>query len=238
MSLPKPPVPTYDLELPSTGKTIKYRPFLVKEEKILLMAMESDEEKQIKNAVTQIVKDCVLTRGIKVEDLPSFDIEYVFLNIRAKSVGEEVKMNITCTDDDETQVEYILDLNEVKVLKDSNHTNKIMLTDTSGIVMKYPGMDQFIQTQIMMKSLNAEAVFDIIVNCVEQIFVDDDVYESKTTSKKDIEEWLGGITSKQFEKVKDFFTTMPKLSHTFKVINPKTKVESEYTIEGLINFFG
>lgn len=238
MSLPKPPVPTYDLELPSTGKTIKYRPFLVKEEKILLMAMESDEEKQIKNAVTQIVKDCVLTRGIKVEDLPSFDIEYVFLNIRSKSVGEEVKMNITCTDDDETQVEYILDLNEVKVLKDSNHTNKIMLTDTSGIIMKYPGMDQFIQTQIMMKSLNAEAVFDIIVNCVEQIFVDDDVYESKTTSKKDIEEWLGGITSKQFEKVKDFFTTMPKLSHTFKVINPKTKVESEYTIEGLINFFG
>lgn len=238
MSLPKPPVPTYDLELPSTGKTIKYRPFLVKEEKILLMAMESDEEKQIKNAVTQIVKDCVITRGIKVEDLPSFDIEYVFLNIRSKSVGEEVRMNITCTDDDETQVEYVLDLNQVKVLKDSTHTNKIMLTDTSGIIMKYPGIDQFVQTQIMMKSLSAEEVFDIIVGCVEQIFVDDDVYESKTTSKKDIEEWLGSITSKQFEKVKEFFTTMPKLSHTFTVCNPNTKVESEYTIEGLINFFG
>jgi hypothetical protein len=238
MTLPKPPVPTYELELPSTGKTIKYRPFLVKEEKILLMAMESQEEKQITDAVVSIVKDCVLTRGIKVTELASFDIEYLFLNIRAKSVGETVNMKITCQDDNETQVDYELDINTVKVIKDKKHNNKIMLSDDSGLVMKYPGMDQFIQTQIMMKSLNAEEVFDIIVNSVDQIFVGDEVYESKTTSKKEIEDWIGGMTSKQFEKVKDFFATMPKLSHTFTVINPNTQVESEYTIEGLVNFFG
>lgn len=238
MALPKPPVPTYELELPSTGKTIKYRPFLVKEEKILLMAMESQEEKQITDAVVNIVRDCVLTRGIKVTELASFDIEYLFLNIRAKSVGETVKMKITCEDDQETKVDYELDINEVKVIKDPKHNNKIMLSDDSGLIMKYPGMDQFIQTQIMMKSLNAEEVFDIIIDSVDQIFVGEDVYEAKTTSKKEIEEWVGGMTSKQFEKVKDFFATMPKLSHTFKIVNPNTEVESEYTIEGLVNFFG
>lgn len=238
MALPKPPVPTYELELPSTGKTIKYRPFLVSEEKVLLMAMESEDEQQIKDAVVDIVKDCVLTRGVKVNDLASFDVEYLFLNIRSKSVGEEVKMKITCNDDNETEVEYVLDLNQVKVQKDPKHTNKIMLDDSTGIIMKYPGIDQFIRTQIMMKSLNAEEVFDIIVDSVHQIFSGEDVYEAKTTPKKEIEEWLGGMTSKQFEKVKDFFATMPKLSHTFKVTNPNTEVESEYTIEGLVNFFG
>jgi hypothetical protein len=238
MALPKPPVPTYELELPSTGKTIKYRPFLVSEEKILLMAMESEDEKQITSAVKDIVKSCVLTRGIKIEDLASFDIEYLFLNIRGKSVGEEVKMKLTCEDDNETEVDYTLDLSTVKVQKDPKHTSKIMLDDSTGIVMRYPGIDQFIQTQIMMKSLNAEEVFDIIVDSVYQIFSGDDVYEAKTTSKKEIEEWLGGLTSKQFEKIKDFFSTMPKLSHTFKITNPNTEVESEYTIEGLVNFFG
>jgi hypothetical protein len=238
MALPKPPVPTYELELPSNGKTIKYRPFLVSEEKILLMAMESEDEKQITNAVTDIVKACVMTRGVKIEELASFDIEYLFLNIRGKSVGEEVQMKITCNDDNETEVDYTLDLSTVEVQKDPSHTNKIMLDDSTGIVMRYPGLDQFIQTQIMMKSLNAEEVFDIIVNSVHQIFSGEDVYEAKTTPKKEIEEWLGGMTSKQFEKVKDFFATMPKLSHTFKITNPNTDVESEYTIEGLVNFFG
>jgi len=238
MALPKPPVPTYELELPSTGKQIKYRPFLVSEEKILLMAMESEDEKQITNAVVDIVKNCILTRGIKILDLASFDIEYIFLNIRGKSVGEEVKMKITCRDDNETQVEYNLNLEDVKVQKDSKHNSKIMLDDSSGCIMKYPGIDQFIQTQIMMKNLNAEEVFDIIVDSVHQIFSGDDVYEAKNTSKKEIEEWLGGLTSKQFEKIKDFFATMPKLSHSFSVKNPNTGVESEYTIEGLVNFFG
>lgn len=238
MTLPRPPVPTYELELPSNGKTIKYRPFLVSEEKVLLMAMESEDEKQITNAVKDIVKACVLTKGIKVEELASFDIEYLFLNIRGKSVGEEVTMKITCSDDNETEVEYVLDLSTVKVEKDPKHQSKIFLDDTTGIIMKYPGMDQFIQTQIMMKSLNAEEVFDIIVDSVHQIFSGEDVFEAKTTPKKEIEDWLGGMTSKQFEKVKDFFATMPKLSHTFKITNPSTGVESEYTIEGLVNFFG
>jgi len=238
MALPKPPVPTYELELPSTGKTVKYRPFLVSEEKILLMAMESEDEKQITSAVKDIVKSCMITRGIKLEDLASFDIEYLFLNIRGKSVGEEVQMKITCNDDNETQVDYTLNIAEIKVQKNPEHTNKIMLDDTTGIVMKYPGIDQFIQTQIMMKSLNAEQVFDIIVDSVYQIFSGEDVYEAKTTPKKEIEEWIGGLTSKQFEKVKDFFATMPKLAHTFTIINPNTEVESEYTIEGLVNFFG
>ena len=238
MPLPKPPVPTYELELPSTGKQIKYRPFLVSEEKVLLMAMESEDEKQITNAVVDIVKSCILTRGIKVSELASFDIEYIFLNIRGKSVGEEVQMKITCRDDNETQVNYALNLEDVQVQKDPKHTNKIMLDDTSGVIMKYPGIDQFIQTQIMMKSLNAEEVFDIIVDSVYQIFAGEDVYEAKNTPKKEVEEWLGGLTSKQFEKIKDFFATMPKLSHTFSVKNPNTGVESEYTIEGLVNFFG
>lgn len=238
MALPKPPVPTYELELPSTGKTIKYRPFLVKEEKILLMAMESEDEKQIKDAVANIVKECVLTRGVKVDDLASFDIEYLFLNIRGKSVGEDIQMKITCQDDNETQVDYSLNISDVKVIKEKDHTNKIMLDDTTGIVMKYPGMDQFIRTQIMLKTLNAEEVFDIIIDSVHQIISGDDVFEAKTSSKKEIEDWIGGLTSKQFEKVKDFFLTMPKLSHTFKVTNPNTGVESDYTIEGLVNFFG
>lgn len=238
MALPKPPVPTYELELPSTGKTIKYRPFLVNEEKVLLIAMESEDEKQITNAVKDIVKSCILTRGIKIEEMASFDIEYLFLNIRGKSVGEEVQMKLTCNDDNETQVNYTLDISEVKVQKDPKHTNKIMLDDNTGIVMKYPGVDQFIQTQIMMKSLNAEEVFDIIVDSVHQIFSGEDVYESKTTPKKEVEEWLGGLTSKQFEKIKDFFATMPKLAHTFTVKNPNTGIDCEYTIEGLVNFFG
>jgi hypothetical protein len=238
MALPRPPVPTYELEIPSTGKTIKYRPFLVSEEKVLLMAMESEDEKQITNAVKDIVKSCVQTRGVKIEDLASFDIEYLFLNIRGKSVGEEVQMKITCTDDNETEVDYTLDLSKVSVQKDPAHNNKIMLDESTGLVMKYPGVDQFIQTQIMMKSLNAEEVFDIIVNSVYQILSGEDVYEAKTSSKKEIEDWLGGLTSKQFEKVKDFFATMPKLSHTFTITNPNTGVESEYTIEGLVNFFG
>jgi hypothetical protein len=238
MPLPKPPIPTYELELPSTGKQIKYRPFLVSEEKVLLMAMQSEDEKQITNAVVDIVKSCILTRGIKVSELASFDIEYIFLNIRGKSVGEEVQMKITCRDDNETQVNYSLNLEDVKIQKDPKHNNKIMLDDTSGVIMKYPGIDQFIQTQIMMKSLNAEEVFDIIVDSVYQIFAGEEVYEAKNTPKKEVEEWLGGLTSKQFEKIKDFFATMPKLSHTFSVKNPNTEVESEYTIEGLVNFFG
>lgn len=238
MSLPKPSVPTYELVVPSTGKTIKYRPFLVREEKVLLIALESQDENQILNAITNILKGCIQTRGIKIEDLSIFDIEYIFLKVRSKSVGEIVSMKVTCLDDNETVVEYELNLDDVEVFKPEGHNNKIDLEDGMGLVMKYPGINEFVSTQMVGKDLSTEEVFNTVVSSVHQIYTADEVYESKTTSKKDIEEFLDGLTTKQFESIQTFFSTMPKLSHTFKVINPKTGVESEYTIEGLTNFFG
>jgi len=238
MALPKPSVPTYELIVPSTGKTIKYRPFLVREEKVLLIALESQDESQILNAITNILKGCIQTRGIKIEDLAIFDIEYIFLKIRSRSVGEIVSMKVTCLDDNETVVEYELNLDDVEVFKPEGHNNKIDLEGGMGLVMKYPGINEFVSTQMIGKDLSTEEVFNTVVSSVHQIYTADEVYESKTTSKKDIEEFLDGLTTKQFESIQTFFSTMPKLSHTFKVINPKTGVESEYTIEGLTNFFG
>ena len=238
MALPKPPVPTYELELPSTGKTIKYRPFLVKEEKLLLIATESGEDKQMRNAIIEILKACILTRGVKVDDLPMFDLEYIFLRIRAKSVGEIVEMMFTAKDDGETKLPYQLNLEDVECIKPEGHNRKIKLSDTSGLIMKYPSMEQFITSQILQKEQSTEEVFDEIINCVEQIYDGDEVWEAKTTSKKDIQEYLEGLTSKQFEAIQQFFATMPKVSHTFTLKNPNTEVESEYTIEGLTNFFG
>jgi len=238
MALPKPPVPTYELELPSTGKTIKYRPFLVKEEKLLLIATESGEDKQMRNAIIEILKACILTRGVKVDDLPMFDLEYIFLRIRAKSVGEIVEMMFTAKDDGETKLPYQLNLEDVECIKPEGHNRKIKLSDTSGLIMKYPSMEQFITSQILQKEQSTEEVFDEIINCVEQIYDGDEVWEAKTTSKKDIQEYLEGLTSKQFEAIQQFFATMPKVSHTFTIKNPNTEVESEYTIEGLTNFFG
>jgi hypothetical protein len=238
MSLPKPPVPTYELEVPSTGKTIKYRPFLVKEEKLLLIATESEDDKQIRNAVIETLKSCILTPRIKVEDMPMFDLEYIFLRIRSKSVGEIVEMIFTAKDDGETSIPYNLNLEDVKVIKPEDHDKKIMLTDTSGLIMKYPSMEQFITSQILQKEQTTDEIFDVIIDSVEQIFDGDEVWESKTTSKKDIKEYIEGLTSKQFENIQKFFATMPKVSHTFTLKNPNTEVESEYTIEGLTNFFG
>jgi hypothetical protein len=238
MSLPKPPVPTYDLEIPSTGKKIKFRPFLVKEEKVLLIALESKDEEQIKNAVVECMKSCVLTKGIKIEDLAMFDLEYIFLNVRAKAAGEVVEMLFTAKDDSETQLPYNLNLEEVQVIRPEGHDNKIELDQTSGMIMKYPGLNQFIDSQIIQKEQSTTEVFDVIVDCVEQIYSGDDVWDAKTTPRKEIVEYLDGLTSKQFEAVQKFFATMPKVSHTFKLMNPNTGVESEYTIEGLANFFG
>jgi hypothetical protein len=238
MTLPKPPVPTYDLEIPSTGKKIKFRPFVVKEEKILLIALESKDETQIKNAVVDCLKSCILTKGIKIEDLAMFDLEYIFLNVRAKAAGEIVEMLFTAKDDGETQLPYNLNLEEVEVIKPDGHDKKVELTDDSGLIMKYPGLNQFIDSQIIQKEQTTQEVFDVIVDCVEQIYSGDEVWDSKTTPKKEIAEYLDGLTSKQFEAVQKFFATMPKVSHSFKLTNPQTAVESEYTIEGLVNFFG
>jgi len=236
MALPKLGYPTYELELPSTGKTIKYRPFLVKEEKVLLLAMESQDEKQIVGAVKDLIKNCVISR-IKVESLPSFDLEYIFLKIRAASIGETITLNVTCLDDNETQVEATININEVEVKKEKDHDSKIMFEDEFGVVMGYPSMQQFVEREFLQKEMQTEEVYDFIADSIEQIFQGEDVYDSTTTSKKEFREFVESLTTKQFEKIQQFYATSPKLSHTFKVTNPKTGVESDYTIEGLQNFF-
>jgi len=239
MPLPKPTVPTYELELPSTGKKIKYRPFLVKEEKILLLAMESENETEIKNAVKDILKNCILTRGIKVEELSSFDLEYLFLRIRAASAGEDVSMKVTCLDDGETVVDVVINLNEVEVFKPEGHTNKIMVDDTIGMVMKYPAMDNFINLTLLEKDLDStDEVFDMLAGCIDQIFQGDEVWDASSTSKKELIGFVENFTQQQFEKIQNFFDTMPVLRHQFSVVNPNTGIESTYTLEGLQSFFG
>lgn len=236
MALPKVGYPTYELQLPSNGKTIKYRPFIVKEEKILLLALESENEKEIKQAVKDLIKNCVMTR-IKVEELPSFDLEYLFMKIRAASVGEIITMTITCRDDGKTQVETQININDIEVIKPENHTNKIMISDTMGIIMKYPSMDRFIETEFLDKSVKTEEVFEFIAESIDQIFDNEEVWDSSTTNKKEMTSWVETLTAKQFEEIQKFYETMPKLQHKFTVKNPNTEEESEYIIEGLQNFF-
>ena len=236
MALPKIGYPTYELELPSTGKTIKYRPFLVKEEKVLLMALESKDEKQVIGAVKDLIKNCVISR-IKVEQLPSFDLEYIFLKIRAASIGEIVNLNVTCLDDNKTEVEAQININDVQVFKPEGHDQKVMLSESSGMIMKYPSMKQFIDREFLQKDMNTEDVYDFIADSIDQIFDDEEVYDSSTTTKKEFRSFVDGLTTKQFESIQQFYLTCPKLSHTFVVVNPNTGKESEYTIEGLQSFF-
>ena len=210
----------------------------MKEEKVLLIAMESQDDKLIKGAVVDILKSCILTRGVKIEDLSIFDIEYIFLRIRSKAVGERVEMNFICKDDNETRVRYELDLDTIEVQYPEGHDKKIMLSDSSGIIMKYPGFDQFLKTQILQKNPTTEEVFDIVIDSVHQIFEGEEVWEAGTTPRKEIAEYVEGLTTKQFEKIQQFFVSMPKLSHTVTITNPNTEIESEYEIEGLVNFFG
>ena len=235
MALPKMDLPTYELEVPSTKKKIKFRPFLVKEEKVLLMALETDDEKNIKNAVFELLKACISTR-IKLENLASFDLEYIFLNIRAVSVGEIVQMNITCQDDNETQIKYNLNLTDVNVIFPKGHDSKIMLTDTLGVIMKYPSFDGFIQGQF---TNNKEFdVIKVIAESIDQIFEGEEVYDESTTSKKEFVQFVEGLTTPQLEKIQEFFETAPRLEHSFKVTNPNTGKESDYTLRGLASFFG
>jgi len=205
MPLPKPPVPTYELTIPSSGKKIQYRPFLVKEEKVLLIAMESEDTKQIKDAVVQILKNCILTRNVKLETLAMFDIEYIFLRIRSKSVGESVEMRLICKDDNETEVTYDLDLDAVEIQYPEGHDKKIALDETSGLIMKYPGYDQFVKTQILQKEPSTAEVFDIVIDSVDKIYNGEEVWDSSTTSRKEIAEYIEGLTTKQFEKIQQFF---------------------------------
>ena len=238
MPLPKSATPTYELELPSTGKTIQYRPFLVKEEKLLVLALESEDTKQITNAIKAVLKSCIQTKGIKVDHLPTFDIEYLFLNIRGKSVGEDLEVNITCPDDNETQVKINVDLDDIKVEKKEGHTNQIKVDDTIMMEMKYPSLNEFIKNNFDPNDKNQmEQSFDLIGSCVDKIYTQDEVWATEDCTKKEMNEFLESMNSSQFKEIESFFETMPKLSHTIKVKNPKTKVESDVVLEGLASFF-
>ena len=238
MPLPKIATPTYELELPSTGETIKYRPFLVKEEKLLVIALESEDTKQISTAIRAVIKNCILTRGIKVEQLPTFDIEYLFLNIRGKSVGEELEVNLICPDDGETQVAVTINLDDIKVKKSDNHSNRIQLDDSIMMEMKYPSLDEFIKNNFDLKEQSAmDQSFELIASCIGTIFTEDEVWAAADCTKKELNEFLESMNSSQFKDIEKFFETMPKLSHTVKVKNPNTKKESDVVIEGLASFF-
>ena len=234
MALPKVVAPTYELELPSNGKKIKYRPFLVKEEKVLLIAMDSGDEKQITQATVDVIKACVTSR-LKVEDLPSFDLEYLFLKIRAASVGEEITVNVVCMDDNKTKVQHTININDVEVFRPKGHNEKVMINKNVGVIMKYPKLDHFIDFGVRGET-NMDGL-DIIVGCIDQIFDGEDVTESSDCTTKELKEFIESLTQRQFNKVSKFFETMPKLQHKFEVVNPNTKKSSTYTLEGLQSFF-
>ncbi len=239
MPLPKINTPTYELELPSTGKKIKYRPFLVKEEKILLMALESEDMKQISNGIVQILNDCILTRGVKVESLATFDIEYLFLNVRAKSVGETVEVNVTCPDDGETTVEMEIEIDSIKIQKNKDHKNIIKLDDKYSMKLRYPSFDQFIDNNFEVNEdvSDVNKSLDMITSCIEMVYDEEESWSASDCSKKELTEFVDQLNSKQFKQIETFFTTMPKLSHTIVVENPNTGVESEVVLEGLASFF-
>lgn len=237
MALPTMDLPTHELEIPSNKKKIKFRPFLVKEEKVLLLALESDDEKNIRNSVLNLLKSCISTR-IKLENLATFDLEYIFLNIRAVSIGEVVEISVTCQDDEKTQVKYSLNLTDVQVNFPDGHSNKIMLTDDTGVMMKYPSFDRFVENQFAQKEINEDTVIEIIAESIDQIFQGEEVFDSSTTTPKEFVQFVESLTNAQLEKLQKFFETSPRLEHKFKVKNPNTDVESDYTISGLQAFFG
>ena len=237
MALPKLTTPTYELEIPSTDAKIKYRPFLVKEEKILMMAMESKASADITQAVKDIVSECTFNK-VKIDNMPMFDVEYIFLNIRSKSVGEVSNLKLLCPDDKKTYAEVAVNLNEVKVQVGDDHTNKIDLGNGMGMIMKYPTIDSFSESGI--KDINPSNMLEVISSCILQIFEDEGkkVYDTKDQTKKEVTEWIEQLNTKQFTDVQKFFDTMPKLKHEITIKNPKTKVESKIMLNGLNDFFG
>ena len=239
MPLPQIATPTYELTLPSTGETIDYRPFLVKEEKLLVLAMETEDTKDITKAVKTVIKNCIQTKGIKVEELPTFDIEYLFLNIRGKSVGEEVEVKIICPDDGKTQVPVTINIDEIEVEKDKNHTTKFAIDENLMIEMKYPSLDQFIKSNFDFSGGNQmEQSFELISTCVDKIFNEEEVWVAADFSKKELMDFIESMNSTQFKKIESFFETMPKLKHEIKVKNPETGKSSLVVLEGLSSFFG
>ena len=240
MPLPKIVTPTYELVLPSSNRKIKFRPFLVKEEKILILAMESQDTKQIANAVKNVITHCILTKGIKVDKLSTFDIEYLFLNIRGKSVGEDIEVMVTCPDDGKTQVPTLINIDSIKVQKSDDHETDIKLDDTYTLRMKYPSLNEFIKSNFAggVDDMNVDDTFDLIASCIEQVYSEEESWTSEECTKKELTTFVESLNSNQFKKVEKFFETMPKLAHTVKVTNPNTNVESEIRIEGLQSFFG
>ena len=241
MPLPKINTPTYELTLPSNRKKVKYRPFLVREEKILVLALESEDQKQITDAIIQIIGDCLITKNIDVTKLPTFDIEYLFLNVRSKSVGETVEVNVTCPDDGKTKVETSINIDDIKVVKDKNHKLIVQLDDKYSMKLKYPTLDQFIENNFDFEMAEAKesvsAAMSMLSTCIDMIYDQEESWDASESTKEELDEFIDQLNTKQFQEVEQFFKTMPKLSHTLKVKNPQTDVESEVVLEGLASFF-
>jgi len=241
MPLPTIATPTYELILPSTGKKLKYRPFLVKEEKLLILALESKNQVEITNSVKDVLKECVLTRGVKIDDLPTFDIEYLFLNIRAKSVGEDINLIVTCPDDKETEVKVTVYVDEIEVIKSKDHNKDIKLDKDMTLRMKYPSLSQFIENNFDTEDESKTTVdktFQLIADCMDTVFTKEDAWDSKDYTPDERLQFIEQLSSKQFKDIEKFFATMPKLSHTIEVTNPNTKKKNSIVLEGLADFFG
>ena len=235
MALPKIAKITYDLVVPSTGKKIKYRPFLVKEEKILILAQESGSQAEMTKAIEAVIDACVQTRGFKVDQLATFDLEYIFLNIRGRSVGESVDVIVTCPDDGETTVPVTIYLDEIKVIFDESHEDNIQLDDTYSVKMRYPTMEQVMDADA--ENISVQESLELIAKCIDQIYSEEESFAASDSSLKELTTWVEDLEPKQFGKLENFFTTMPKLSHTIVVMNPETNVESSVVLEGLGSFF-
>ena len=238
MPLPKINTPTYELILPSNNKKIKYRPFLVREEKILIMALETENSEDISNAVVDILSECILTKGVDVTKLATFDIEYLFLNVRSKSVGESVEVNIVCPDDNKTSVQMEINLDSIKVQKTRGHKNIIKLDDQYSMKLKYPSLNEFIGNNFDTNEGNmVDKSLSMITSCIEMVYDEEESWNASDSTKQELEEFVEQLNSKQFKSIEKFFETMPKLSHKVKVTNPTTEVESEVVLEGLASFF-
>ena len=237
MPLPKISTPTYESEIPSTKKKIRYRPFLVKEEKILIIAMESQSDTQIANAVKDVLSTCILTKGVKVDTLSTFDIEYLFLNIRGKSVGEDVEVMVTCPDDGKTKVPVRVNLDDIQIITSKDHNRDIKLDDQLMMRMKYPSINEFIKSNFTTNEIKPEDTFDLIISCIEQVYNEEESWSTSDCTKEEMNDFLDQLNSNQFKEIEKFFETMPKLSHTIKVKNPKTNVENSIKMEGLSAFF-
>tara|TARA_B100000941_G_scaffold146290_1_gene103805 strand:+ start:1063 stop:1785 length:723 start_codon:yes stop_codon:yes gene_type:complete len=239
MPLPKITTAEYELKLPSSGKTIKYRPFLVKEEKILILSLESQDNKQITNAVKQVLKECVISKGIKIDQLPSFDIEYLFLNVRGKSVGETIDLLVTCGDDGETEVPVTISIDEITVSRSDDHSPDVELSDGYSVKMKYPSLSQFVDSnfgELEGKDV-VDKSFDMVASSIDMVYNDEEMFSAAECTKKELKEWVESLTSAQFAKIEKFFETMPKLTHTLEVVNPNTKKKNTVVLEGLSDFF-